>query len=264
MKKQISKLLGIIVLSLVLNSCGVQWQYTTESYDEIYGVEVEEINTVSQLNWKFRNDFRFSNDYYYFFATQPYSFFHYNFYYNGLYNWGWSNPLDYYLNWQWGWNSGYPYWRPYNQYPWYGHWNTNYWWNWQNRPYNYSYVYGPRTSYLGNVYVRRGFNNRTLSNTTHSTNNIQNQIQISREKPRVTQQHIKPIIINPNDKPNPPIRVRPPVNNNKPNNWNNSKPNNPRPPVYNNNRPSNNSRPVISKPSRPITPPRSNSKRGGQ
>jgi len=259
--RNLIKIFGIIVLSLVLNSCGVQWQYnalnTAGTYDEIYGVEVEEINTVSQLNWKFRNDFRFSNDYYYFFATQPYSFFHYNYYYNRLYRWGWTNPLDYYLNWHWGWNSGYSYWSPFNQYPWYGNWNSNYWWHWQwNRPYGYSYIYGPRTTYLGNVYGRRGLSNRDRVNITRPQRSV-----VPTKPNRITTKPVTQPRPNTNTtRPHNTIRVKPPTNTRPTYN----RPSNSRPPVYNNNRPSNNSKPVISKPSRPVSAPRSNSKRGGQ
>jgi|GEM_PF-2268645 len=259
--KNLFKLICIIVLTLSINSCGVQFRYNTlntAGYVDTLrseGYAVEEINTVSQLRWKLRTDFAFSNDYYFFLNTQPYSFFQNQYYQNRLYRWGWRSPLDYYLNWQWSWNSGYTYWSPFNQYPWYGNWHTNYWWNWQNNYPFYSQVYGPRTTYLGNVYGRRGF-----------ANTIQQNRQTNRKKPRVVQNQKPRIILNnngtiPNQRPSNTIRVKPPTNNRPTYN----RPSNSRPPVYNNNRPSNsNTRPVITKPNRPVSTPRSNSKRGGQ
>jgi len=249
--KNLFKLICIIVLTLSVNSCGVQFRYNTlntAGYVDALrseGYVVEEINTVSQLRWKLRTDFAFSNDYYFFLNTQPYSFFQNQYYQNRLYRWGWRSPLDYYLNWQWSWNSGYTYWSPFNQYPWYGNWNSNYWWNYQNRPYGYSHIYGPRTSYLGNVYGRRGFSNtnristpRTRPSRVANPQNL-NEKPIRTTRPRTTTR---------------PVRVNPPSN--------------PRPskPVYTRPVTPPRTRPVntIPKPTRSTVPQRSNSKRGGK
>ena len=54
------------LLILLLTSCGVQWQYTTLNHaaqiDSIYrspDVQIDTINSVSDLRWKLRTDFIF-------------------------------------------------------------------------------------------------------------------------------------------------------------------------------------------------------------
>ena len=165
--KNLLKLICIIVLFFSVNSCGVQWQYTTLNtaghIDTLRseGMVVDEINTVSQLRWKLRTDFNFANDYWWFLQHQNYSFFHNQYFYNRLYRFGWQSPHDYWLNWQWGYNSGYSYWNGWNQW---------------NNPWQYSYVYGPRTSYLGNVYGSR-FSNR--NRFVYSNSNRSRSISVS-------------------------------------------------------------------------------------
>ena len=276
--KNLLKLILIIVLFFSVNSCGIQWQYTTlntAGYVDTLrseGVAVDEIRTASQLRWKLRTDWSFANDYYFFLQQQDFAFFHRQYFNNRLWNFGWYSPHDYWLNWQGGWNSGYSYWSPYNQYPWYGNWGSSqwYWYQWNN-PWQYSYVYGPRTSYLGNVYGGRYSNRnrfvysnsnrsslfsvsdgRTSDSRTYLPNNnssvISNSINSRPTKPRVVNN--KPVIIrwnnnsnsntNSNSKPSNsssrPIWNKPSTNT-KPNyNWNSSRPSN-----NNYNRPSNNS-----------------------
>ena len=284
--KNLLKLICIIVLFFSVNSCGVQWQYqayNTAGYVDTLrseGVAVDEIRTASQLRWKLRTDWSFANDYYFFLQQQDFSFFHRQYFNNRLWNFGWYSPHDYWLNWQGGWNSGYSYWSPWNQYPWYGNWGSSqwYWYQWNN-PWQYSYVYGPRTSYLGNVYGGRYSNRnrfvysnsnrsslfsvsdgRTSDSRTYLPNNnssvISNSINSRPTKPRVVNN--KPVIIrwinnsnsstNSNSKPSNsssrPIWNKPSTNT-KPNyNWNSSRPSN-----NNYNRPSNNSN--YSRPSAP-------------
>lgn len=281
--KNLLKLICIIVLFFSVNSCGVQWQYqayNTAGYVDTLrseGVAVDEIRTASQLRWKLRTDWSFANDYYFFLQQQDFSFFHRQYFNNRLWNFGWYSPHDYWLNWQGGWNSGYSYWSPWNQYPWYGNWGSSqwYWYQWNN-PWQYSYVYGPRTSYLGNVYGGRYSNRnrfvysnsnrsslfsvsdgRTSDSRTYLPNNNGSVINNSRPtKPRVVNN--KPVIIrwinnsnsstNSNSKPSNsssrPIWNKPSTNT-KPNyNWNSSRPSN-----NNYNRPSNNSN--YSRPSAP-------------
>ena len=221
--KTLLKLICIIVLSLSLNSCGVQWQYqayNTAGYVDTLrseGVAVDEIRTASQLRWKLRTDWSFANDYYFFLQQQDFAFFHRQYFNNRLWNFGWYSPHDYWLNWQGGWNSSYSYWSPWNQYPWYGNWGSSqwYWYQWNN-PWQYSYVYGPRTSYLGNVYSGRYSNRnrfvysnsnrsslfsvsdgRTSDSRTYLPNNnssvISNSINSRPTRPRVVNN--KPVII---------------------------------------------------------------------
>ncbi len=292
--KNLLKLICIIVLFFSVNSCGVQWQYqayNTAGYIDTLRSEnttVEEINTVSQLRWKLRTDFQFANDYYFFLQQQNYSFFFTQYHYNRLWRWGWQSPHDYWLNWQWGYNSGYSYWNGWNQYPWYGNWSSSqwYWMQWNN-PWQYSYVYGPRTSYLGNVYGSR-FSNRnrfvysnsirsrsisvsdgsTSDSRTYLPNNngsvISNEINSRPSKPRVVN---KPVIIrwrpsnnNSNSRPSNsssrPNYSKPSTNTN----WNSSRPSynsHSRPSYNNNSRPSTNS----SRPSAPKTTTKRNNPR---
>ena len=284
--KTLLKLICIIVLSLSLNSCGVQWQYqayNTAGYVDTLrseGVAVDEIRTASQLRWKLRTDWSFANDYYFFLQQQDFAFFHRQYFNNRLWNFGWYSPHDYWLNWQGGWNSSYSYWSPWNQYPWYGNWGSSqwYWYQWNN-PWQYSYVYGPRTSYLGNVYSGRYSNRnrfvysnsnrsslfsvsdgRTSDSRTYLPNNnssvISNSINSRPTRPRVVNN--KPVIIrwingsNSNSRPSNsssrPIYSKPSTNTKPNTNWNSSRPSN-----NNYSRPSNNSN--YSKPSNPSSRP---------
>ena len=272
--KNLLKLILIIVLFFSVNSCGIQWQYTALNtvghVDTLRaeGVAVDEIRTASQLRWKLRTDFQFANDYYYFLQQQDFAFFHRQYFNNRLWNFGWYSPHDYWLNWQGGWNSGYSYWSPYNQYPWYGNWGSSqwYWYQWNN-PWQYSYVYGPRTSYLGNVYGGRYSNrnrfvysnsirSRSLSvldgstsdSRTYLPNNngsvISNSINSRPTKPRPNNNNViirwRPSSNNSNSRPSNsssrPIFNKPSTNTKPNTNWNSSRP------TYNSNsRPSNNS-----------------------
>ena len=274
--KNLLKLILIIVLFFSVNSCGVHWQYTTLNtaghVDTLRseGIAVDEINTVSQLRWKLRTDWNFANDYYFFLQQQNYSFFHNMYFQNRMHRFGWYSPHDYWMNWQWSWNSGYNNWM-WNQYPYYGNWGSSQWyWNQWNNPWQYSYVYGPRTQWLGNVYGRRSSNinrfvysnsnrSRSLSVLDGSTSDsrtylpntaspIQNQIIRNNSKPRVLPT-TKPPVVN-----RPPQINKPPSNNSirwKP--QNNSQPvirnnNSSRPRINNSSsRPNYNSRPSAPK-----------------
>ena len=55
--KNLIKLICILVLTLSVNSCGVNWQinsYNSNNIDDIYDVEI--IQTQSQLEWKMQRD----------------------------------------------------------------------------------------------------------------------------------------------------------------------------------------------------------------
>ena len=263
--KTLLKLICIIVLTLSVNSCGVGWQinsYNPDYTDENY--QIEEINTVSQLRWKLQTDWVFANNYYLYLQRQNYSFFHNQFYNNRLYRYGWQSPHNYWLNWEWSYPFNYGYNSMWNQYPYYGNWNTNYWWNYQNNHPYYSHIYGPRISYLGNVYGRRGMSNRdrigiskmgrsSIANPRRNTNPIVN------DKPVI---NTKPVIRNkPVNNTKPPVRTKP--NNDirtlYPSGFINSnpttRPNNTRPTT----RPVNTKPPVRSK----STVPQRSNRRGG-
>ena len=268
--KNLIKLICIIVLTLSVNSCGVGYQinsYNSNNADPIYDVEV--IETRSQLNWKLRTDWDFANNYYWFLQRQNYSFFQNQYYRNRLYRFGWNSPHDYWMNWQWSWHNGYNnnggYWNSWNQYPYYGNWNTNYWWNYQNNYPYYSHIYGPRTSYLGNVYGRRGMSNRnrigisrigrsSIANPRRNTNPIVNNKPVINTKPVIRN---KPVV---NTKP--PIRTRPKddIRTLYPSGFINSNPTT-RP---NNTRPTRTRSTVPSTRTRSTTPVRTSKKRGGQ
>ena len=58
------------LLILLLTSCGVQWQYTTLNHaaqvDSIYSspnIQIDTINSASDLRWKLRTDFNFRYDF---------------------------------------------------------------------------------------------------------------------------------------------------------------------------------------------------------
>lgn len=275
--KTLFKLICIIVLTLSINSCGVGWQinsYNPDYSDENYHVEV--IQTQSQLDWKLRTDWTFANNYYLYLQRQNYSFFQNQYYRNRLYRFGWNSPHDYWMNWQWNWHNGYNGygggWNSWNQYPYYGNWNTNYWWNHQNNHPYYSHIYGPRTSYLGNVYGRnlvygrRLQTYRNLSNTNRkisqqrNTKPNRNTTPIINNKPVI---NTKPVIRNkPVINTKPPVRTKPEDNIRTlyPSGFINSnpttRPNNTRPTT----RPVNTKPPVRTK----TTVPQTSKKRGGQ
>ena len=258
--KNIFKLFCIVVLFLSVNSCGVHWQYTTLNtaghVDTLRseGIAVDEINTVSQLRWKLRTDWNFANNYYAFLQQQNYSFFHNMYFQNRMHRFGWYSPHDYWMNWQWSWNSGYSNSWMWNQYPYYGNWGSSQWyWNQWNNPWQYSYVYGPRTQWLGNVYGHRSSNRNSLVYSNSSRSNLLLDSKVSTSEGRTyipnTASPIQNQIIRNNNKPRvlpntkPPVVTRPPQINKPPSNnsirW---KPQNNSQPVIRNN---NNSRPRI-------------------
>jgi len=279
--KNLIKLLCIIVLTLSVNSCGVGYQinsYNSNNADPIYDVEV--IQTQSQLDWKLRTDWDFANNYYRFLQRQNYSFFQNQYYRNRLYRFGWNSPHDYWMNWQWNWHSPYNgyggYWNSWNQYPYYGNWNGNYWWNYRNRPYGYSHIYGPRTQWLGNVYGRNSVYGRRLQTYRNLSNTNRRIVQQRNgrahssmiESTKRTTKPNRNTIVRPNNNTRPVINNRPNNNTkpviirNKP--VNNTRPViNNRPPVIRNTSPRNNTRPTPTR-TRSTTPVRTSKKRGGQ
>lgn len=109
-------------LFLLLASCGLQWEYSTLNHaghiDSIYRTydKVDTISSLSQLRWKFRNDFRFRWDYETYVMSQPLSWY-----------WRPYNRFDLYFSPNWMWND----WA----------WNHNWWsyrpWWYHNRPWWY-------------------------------------------------------------------------------------------------------------------------------
>jgi len=273
--KNLIKLICIIVLTLSVNSCGVSWQIQSVNQaaqvDTLYDVDV--ITSRSQLEWKMQRDWTFANNYYRFLQQQNYSFFQSQYYTNRLDRFGWNGPHDYWMNWQWSWNSGYSNSWMWNQYPYYGNWGSSQWYYYQNSGHwGYAQMYGPRNGYLGNVYGsrygRRSSNRSPLFNSNSSRSSILLDSKVSTSEgrtyiPNTTRNGrahasmIESTIIRNNSKPlvnnskpqiiNKPIRNnnKPPINNSKPVIRNNNS--NSRPRINSSSsRPNFNSRPISS------------------
>ena len=292
--KNLYKLIGIIVLGLFLNGCGTYYiasEYSDPIYDENY-IPVDTINSEEELERKWRFDAEFRNDYHNYLVYQDYSFFSDMYWRNRMWRWGWTSSFDYYTNWQWHSYGSYAYWSPWNQYPGYGNWSSSYWyWHQWHNPWHYSYYYGPRTNYLGNVYGRRHSNRnslvysnfnrsslfsvsdgRTSVGRTYLPNNnssgIVNEINNRPTKPRPNNNNViirwRPTNNNsnnsnsskPNNSSSRPILVKP-TNTNTNTNWNSSRPNN-----SNYTKPSNNSnsRPTFNNSNSRPSAPTNNSK----
>lgn len=143
----------LFIVFFILTSCGVQWQYSTLNHtghiDSIYRTheKVETITTLSELRWKFKNDFRFRWDYETYVLSQPMSWYWRPYNRFDLYfspNWMWSD---------WSWNYNWWYHRPW--------WYHNSWDRpWLNfYPSHYQWVtFSPRNSDIDIVRVngRRG------------------------------------------------------------------------------------------------------------
>ena len=284
-------------IAFLLTSCGTTYHLSTLNYDPIYGpdgveIKVDTIDSEFQLARKFRTDDTFRWNFAQFAMRQDMRW-NYDFYFNNrMYRSGFGSPFAFYWNsnqywWNWannshfnmgfnhrdifgfygnsyGWNNGY-----------YGYgWNNGYYGNgwgynsWNNGPWNnngYNVVWNRSRENVSYNVGRRGSNN--ISDGTNS--NIQNNIIVSRNKPRRIinnddnidnivrvirgNNNGKPIRVynNPNNVPND-IRVRPNNNNVIINN-------NGRPPVPNNNsvrgswRPSNNNSTINNNSSRGST-----------
>ena len=222
------------LLILLLTSCGVQWQYTTLNHaaqiDSIYSspnIQIDTINSVSDLRWKLRTDFNFRYDFAQYAIQQPYSWYWNNPRLDGI--WRPYNRFDiyFYSNWFWNdWAFNYPY----------NYWGWNNWYNW-NRPYHYygwNRPYRPWNSWNQGPFNNSGYNivynasrrGALTTNVNRISNNISNRLIVNRNKPRVNVN--KPI----NNNPIPSINNNT-IRINKPRINNNS-----RPRINNNSRPS--------------------------
>lgn len=225
--KTLFKLICIIVLSLSVNSCGVNWQMNsshTNYIDENYQTDWNSDEWYSPLP---QNNF--------FLYNSPYSYWG---------NWSLNSPYRWSLFGydRWGYNNYL--WYGWNSYPWYGNWNSNYWWNYQYPLYGNSYFYGLRPSSLGNFRSRRGRTNTTRPTTP---------------KPR-SPQTPKPTRIQPQNHTIPTTAPRP----TRPTY---QQPQRPQNPVRTRPQTQPRQTPIRTRPQaqpRPQSTPRSNSKRGGQ
>jgi len=272
------KKLLLLMGSLLLTSCGVQWQYSTlnhAGHNPKYNTVIKlpddvVVDTLSyfDLQRKLRNDFVFRHNFALYASNQPYNWYFNNPMFNRYNYWSPFNSFDFYTNRYWFWNDwafnyswysphrwsffGYDRWG-YNHYGWnnYG-WNSWGWngyygnnWGWRQHMNNYAWNnrYRRNTVYVNG---RRG-QSSIIESTKRS-------IKVDNKRER--------IYINNNSRPNinnsRPNNNRPNINNSRPNN-NRPTINNTRPTINNNNtRPRvNNSRPVINR----STPTKTNNNR---
>jgi len=277
------KLITLLVLGLLLTSCGSQYQLSTLNHEPEYigDVRVDVIDNEMELSRKLRFDDKFRWDFAQYAMNQDMRW-NYDFYWNNrMYRRGVGSPFDFYWNshqywWNWASNSpfnmGFNHWDPFGfnnygmgwSYSWNNRrWSSNQWGNpygWNNR---YGWNNGFYNRYRGtNVAYhnsRRSSNNVVVG---RRTNTIKDRVIINRNKPRLVVD--KDVVIdkalikirgnnkdirvyqNPNNVPNNIIIRR--NNNSKPvRNYNRTE---------NNNRNSNNNiRNNNSRPSRTYSPP---------
>jgi hypothetical protein len=297
------KLITLLVLGLLLTSCGSQYQLSTLNHEPEYigDVRVDVIDNEMELSRKLRFDDKFRWDFAQYAMNQDMRW-NYDFYWNNrMYRSPYASPFDFYWdshNYWWNWasnspfNMGFNHWDPFGfnnygmgwSYSWNNRrWSSNQWGNpygWNNR---YGWNNGFYNRYRGtNVAYhnsRRSSNNVVVG---RRTNTIKDRVIINRNKPRLVVD--KDVVIdkalikirgnnkdirvyqNPNNVPNNVI-IR--NNNNKPvRNYNRPENNN----IRNNNSrpsrtyspPSRSSSPVISRPpTRSSNPPVINRSSGG-
>lgn len=207
----------IILLTFLLTSCGVQWQYTSlntaAQYDAIYGVtdsgdtlKVDVIDNRFDLDRKFRFDNKFRWNYSMYAMNQDYIWHQDFFWRNRMFRNGYGfSSWDFYWNrhdFWWNWSAGYPfnygfsYWNnwgwhrdPFYQRPgWnYGMYGYNNW-GWRNRMNDYAWEHRDRRN-VAYVNGRRGSNIVVTPNGSSrgGTNNIISNpnIRINRGRPSV-------------------------------------------------------------------------------
>jgi len=273
------KLITLLVLGLLLTSCGSQYQLSTLNHEPEYigDVRVDVIDNEMELSRKLRFDDKFRWDFAQYAMNQDMRW-QYDFYWDNrmFRRSAFGSPFSFYWNshnywWNWATNShfnmGFNHWDPFgfNNYGWgsryygYGYgWNNGYGfnnWGYRQRMNDYAWRNRNRTN-TAYVVGRRSSNNVVVGNRT---NVIKDRVIINRNKPRLVVD--KDVVIdraiiklkrnnnnirvyeNPNNVPNKII-----IRNN-----NNSKP------VRNYNRPENNrnnfNRNNNTRPSRTYTPP---------
>jgi hypothetical protein len=276
------KLITLLVLGLLLTSCGSQYQLSTLNHEPEYigDVRVDVIDNEMELSRKLRFDDKFRWDFAQYAMNQDMRW-QYDFYWDNrmFRRSAFGSPFSFYWNshnywWNWATNShfnmGFNHWDPFgfNNYGWgsryygYGYgWNNGYGfnnWGYRQRMNDYAWRNRNRTN-TAYVVGRRSSNNVVVSNRT---NVIKDRIIVNRNKPRLVVD--KDVVIdkalikirgnnkdirvyqNPNNVPNNIIIRR--NNNNKPvRNYNR--------PENNNRNSNNNIRNNNSRPSRTYSPP---------
>ena len=246
------KLVLLLIVTLVLNSCGVAFKYSTLNYDPVYSdgiyqsqIKVDTINSISKLRWKFNNDFRFQNDWKRFAINQNYSWWRNHYWNNRLWRRGWPSANYLFMN-NWDYLYSSSFWTPDPLYPWFDWWHPHnvrhhrYWGFYYDHPFgwyinnHWSYNYYTEPLYASNnnyvvVNGRRGSRNSYIEQDTNrrnrprNYNNPTNQIIRDLRNRGINVN----VITNPSDGTN---IVRPPRNNNF-----NIPDSNGRPPIINNN-----------------------------
>ncbi len=187
----------LILLALLLTSCGSMYQFSTINHEPEYigDVRVDVIESRMDLNWKLRTDNQFRWDFAQYAQNQPLSWYYDNSWELGLYRSNFT-AFDFYWNrnqlW-WDWAFGYPYnygwnrWYPFG----YDRWGWNYGfrnsWTWGYNPYRWNYgfnydpyryipnrnrnvvvVNGRRGSNTTNININRGRSNNNISTTNNN------------------------------------------------------------------------------------------------
>jgi hypothetical protein len=275
------KLITLLVLGLLLTSCGSQYQLSTLNHEPEYigDVRVDVIDNEMELSRKLRFDDKFRWDFAQYAMNQDMRW-QYDFYWDNrmFRRSAFGSPFSFYWNshnywWNWATNShfnmGFNHWDPFGfNYGWgsryygYGYgWNNGYGfnnWGYRQRMNDYAWRNRNRTN-TAYVVGRRSSNNVVVGNRT---NVIKDRVIINRNKPRLVVD--KDVVIdkalikirgnnkdirvyqNPNNVPNNIIIRR--NNNNKPvRNYNR--------PENNNRNSNNNIRNNNSRPSRTYSPP---------
>ena len=291
------KLITLLVLGLLLTSCGSQYQLSTLNHEPEYigDVRVDVIDNEMELSRKLRFDDKFRWDFAQYAMRQDMRW-NYDFYWNNrMYRRGpFASPSDFYWNsqsfwWNWASNSpfnmGFNHWDPFGfnnygigwSYSWNNRrWSSNQWGNpygWNNR---YGWNNGFYNRYRGtNVAYhtgRRGSNNVIVGGRT---NVIKDRVIVNKNKPRrnfvIEEDGVRWYSGSENDnvdkeviklkRNNPNIRIIRNPNNVIIRNNNNKPVRNYNRPENNNRNSNNNIRNNNSRPPRTSTPPRSSSPR---
>ena len=243
------KLITLLVLGLLLTSCGSQYQLSTLNHEPEYigDVRVDVIDNEMELSRKLRFDDKFRWDFAQYAMNQDMRW-NYDFYWNNrMYRRGVGSPFDFYWNshqywWNWASNSpfnmGFNHWDPFgfNNYGmgWSYSWNNRRWSSnqWGN-PYGWNNYYG-----WNNGFYNRYRGTNVAYHSGRRTNTIKDRVIVNRNKPRIAVD--KDIVIDKTiiklRRGNNNIRVYENPNNIPNNIRNNNKP------VRNYNRPENNNR----------------------
>ena len=234
------KVFLLVAILLTLNSCGVQWQYSTlttaAQIDTIRTVpnfqKSVDTLTLSEFKWKLRTDSRFAWDYQTYVLNQDFHWYSDYYWTNRLWRRGFYSSWDFYWNrydiWNhWAWNS-HMWW----SHSWYRPWNYGvkpFWYSYTAYHYN-SWYQGPFNNPSYNaIWNSSRYNNVSFVNGRRNNlgiNNIQNRLQINRVVRNTINRanYNKPLILSNNNdqiiKPNNGANWKPQSNSNGRGGWN--------------------------------------------